>query len=321
MSNSAANSQVLSTLAQNTEPPVVSFGLPVYNAEKYLSRLFDSLLAQDLQAIEVVVSDNGSTDRTEDICEEYVRRGLCVRYYRNRENLGQIANFNRVLELARGKYFRWLGADDWLEPEYTRRCVEALETQPEFVGVTTYQDHIHDDGKRDYSEYRGERLDSPSPHVRFQRMGWFMTAGHYTLDPIYTMMRRDILLATHRLQILPNTDQVLAMELSLFGPWTHVPACLAHRRREPIQEINWEEVHKRYHPTRYQELHDPHIRMATSLFSVLRSAPISLGDKLRCIGPVLRFTWVRVYRRTYWTLRGMPGRVRRALKSAVSRQK
>ncbi len=54
--------------------PVVSFGVPVRNGEKYLPRLFDSLLAQDFENFEVIIGDNLSSDRTEEICRDYAHR-------------------------------------------------------------------------------------------------------------------------------------------------------------------------------------------------------------------------------------------------------
>ena len=48
-----------------------------------------------------------------------------------------LRNFNRLVHLARGEYFRWVGADDWLEPDYAACCVEALEANPQTIGVTT----------------------------------------------------------------------------------------------------------------------------------------------------------------------------------------
>ena len=55
--------------------PPVSIGLPVYNGERYLAEALDSILAQDFCNFELIISDNGSTDATRDICETYARRG------------------------------------------------------------------------------------------------------------------------------------------------------------------------------------------------------------------------------------------------------
>jgi glycosyltransferase involved in cell wall biosynthesis len=86
---------------------LVSIGLPVYNAGQYLEEALDSILAQTFEDFELIISDNGSTDNTEAICWSYARRDQRIRYFRNETNLGAAWNFNRVFELASGKYFKW----------------------------------------------------------------------------------------------------------------------------------------------------------------------------------------------------------------------
>jgi len=137
------------------KPPRVGVGLPVRNGEATLPRTLDSLLSQTFDAFEIVVVDNFSTDRTQEICLAYADKDPRVRYHRNEENIGQIANFNRAYELSRGEYFRWVGCNDWWEPTYFQRCVEALDRQPSAVLVTCYQAHYDDNGNRFYEEYTG----------------------------------------------------------------------------------------------------------------------------------------------------------------------
>lgn len=296
---------------------MVSFGLPVYNAQKYLRRLFNSLLAQDYSNFEVVVSDNASTDSTPDICKEYISRGLPIRYHRNSENIGQIANFNRVLELSRGRYFRWIGSDDWLETSYTGQCVEQLEAHPEQVGVTTYQDHITDEGERDYQEYTGKRLDSPLPHLRFRQMVWFMTAHYGYIDPIYTMMRRDMLMTTQKIRPIARMDQVLSVEIALLGAFGHIPQCLSHRRREDFSRTSAEELSGRYQPGTKKNLVDPILGVATAFGSVVWKSNLNTSAKLSCLEAIVEFTGKRASRKFYLHGRAIARSLRRRLWSAA----
>jgi glycosyltransferase involved in cell wall biosynthesis len=87
--------------------PRVSIGLPVFNGEKYLAEALDSILSQTYRDFKLIISDNASTDRTEQICREYAAKDRRIRYYRNEKNIGAPKNFNRVFELSSGKYFRW----------------------------------------------------------------------------------------------------------------------------------------------------------------------------------------------------------------------
>jgi glycosyltransferase involved in cell wall biosynthesis len=86
--------------------PKLSIGLPVYNGERYLRQTLDSLLGQEFQDLELIISDNGSSDGTAAICEAYAKADKRVRYYRSNTNQGATWNYRRVLELAEGTYFK-----------------------------------------------------------------------------------------------------------------------------------------------------------------------------------------------------------------------
>ena len=113
--------------------PRVSIGMPVFNGEKYLKQALDSILAQTYQDFELIISDNASTDRTQQICRVYAAKDCRIRYYRNEKNLGAPKNFNRVFELSSGEYFKWAAYDDVLAPEYLRKCVSVLDNDASIV--------------------------------------------------------------------------------------------------------------------------------------------------------------------------------------------
>ena len=81
--------------------PRVSFGLPVYNGERYLEEAIESILAQTFEDFELVISDNASTDGTEEICRRYADKDDRIRYSRNTTNIGGMNNGNRTFRLAR----------------------------------------------------------------------------------------------------------------------------------------------------------------------------------------------------------------------------
>jgi glycosyltransferase involved in cell wall biosynthesis len=113
--------------------PTVSIGLPVYNGDRYLAETIESILAQTYSDLELIICDNASTDATREICEQLAARDHRVRYHRNTENLGAARNFNRTVELARGKYFKWNGHDDPVPPNLLEHCVAVLERDPTVV--------------------------------------------------------------------------------------------------------------------------------------------------------------------------------------------
>ncbi len=81
--------------------PLVSIGMPLHNAERHLAEALDSLLAQDYQNLELIISDNASSDATELIGRAYAERDTRIRYHRAETNHGAVWNFNRVLSSLR----------------------------------------------------------------------------------------------------------------------------------------------------------------------------------------------------------------------------
>jgi glycosyltransferase involved in cell wall biosynthesis len=111
--------------------PLVSIGMPIYNGEKHVKRALDSLLAQDYENCELVISDNASTDATLQICRQYAERDHRIRIHSQSQNLGIQKNFQTVLKLSQGEYFMWAAVDDYWQADFVRVLVEELNNEPE----------------------------------------------------------------------------------------------------------------------------------------------------------------------------------------------
>src|SRR5580704_9548085 len=96
----------LEIVAGSGSPPPVSIGLPVYNGQRYLADALDSIVTQTFGDFELIISDNASTDQTEDICRDYATRDSRIRYVRSPVNLGASLNYKQVFDLSSGRYFR-----------------------------------------------------------------------------------------------------------------------------------------------------------------------------------------------------------------------
>jgi glycosyltransferase involved in cell wall biosynthesis len=122
---------VSSNTCGSSTTPIVSIGLPVYNDEKYLSKALDDLLSQTFPDFELIISDNGSTDRTGQICQQYAASDHRVYYFLQPANLGPHANFDFVLKKARGELFMWAAADDRWDKNFVAVLVEGLRRAKE----------------------------------------------------------------------------------------------------------------------------------------------------------------------------------------------
>jgi glycosyltransferase involved in cell wall biosynthesis len=125
-----------SSVDTEREYPLISIGLPTYNGARRIHRALDSIWAQHYPNLDVIICDNCSTDDTGAVCEQVKREHPEVRYYRHKENLGILPNFEFALDQAKGKYFMWLADDDALEPEVLTKYVDFLEQNPEYQLVS-----------------------------------------------------------------------------------------------------------------------------------------------------------------------------------------
>ena len=123
--------------------PLVSVGLPVFNGERFLPASLASLMGQTFTDFELIISDNASTDRTPEICQDLARSDSRVRYFRQRVNIGAPANWNFVAREARGRFFKWCSDSDVCLPQLLESCSAELLKQPQAVlcaGRTGYVD-------------------------------------------------------------------------------------------------------------------------------------------------------------------------------------
>jgi glycosyltransferase involved in cell wall biosynthesis len=119
---------------------LVSVITPCFNGELYISRFLDSILEQTYSNIELILIDDGSTDNTKGIIEDYqqkfVDRGFSVVYI-YQKNQGQAAAVNRGLKLFKGEYLTWPDSDDLLYKDSIKNKVEFLVNNPEYGFVRT----------------------------------------------------------------------------------------------------------------------------------------------------------------------------------------
>ena len=269
------------------QPPIVSIGLPVYNGERYLRQTLDSIASQTFSDFELIISDNASTDATGDICREYAARDSRIRYHHNKTNLGASWNYKRVVELSKGKYFRWAPADDCFAPESVQECVAVLNAHPEVV--LCYPQTILIDSKGSTIRPYADNLDvrAPSPVARFRevrkRIG--------LVNVLYGLIRLDLLRKTALLGSYPGADIVLVLELTLYGHFHEIPKALFFRRMHEHASSSIKTV------AGVQEFFNPAskgrlfmrswMHQSQHLASILR-APLSIRSKIQLMAYLVR---------------------------------
>jgi glycosyltransferase involved in cell wall biosynthesis len=206
--------------------PALTIGVPVFNGAEYLESAVESVLAQSFGDFELIISDNASTDGTEEICRAFAARDTRVTYRRNPENVGATANFNLLVPLARGRLFKWATADDVLRPGFLGQCVAAIDADPTVVLSYTKTDFIDGDGVPLDLEDPGWHLVSDDPAAR---LSYAIQAGHF-VNAILGVIRIDALRRTRLEPAHRGGDYRLMAELSLLGKFVEVPERLYVRR-------------------------------------------------------------------------------------------
>lgn len=130
--------------------PLVTVGVPIFNGEKVIKRRLESIINQTYKNIEVVISDNASTDNTEKLCQEFLTEVRKKEYFKQKKNLGYIANFNYLIKKARGKYFVIAAVDDVWEEDFLEKNVNMLESNEKIIGSIGKIEYFKDEGKVEY---------------------------------------------------------------------------------------------------------------------------------------------------------------------------
>ncbi len=291
--------------------PLVSIGLPVYRGERFLEQALDSLLAQTFGDYEIVISDNASDDRTQDICRGYAAEDKRIKYIRQATNLGAARNYNITFEHARGRYFKWMAHDDLIAPSFLERCVEQLEANPQAVLAFARMRFI-DEQRRTIRDYdKPIAWDGASPRSRLHSLiGEPHTRSYaHKCHPITGLIRSDLLLKTRLIGGFNSSDVITLVELALLADFIEVPEYLFLRRLHPTTHLaanaTPREVAKWFDPIRRHWIVAPRTRLFIECVRGVARSKAPVADRVRCL-PVLADALKRD-----WRILG--GETRRAL--------
>jgi len=277
-----------------SRPPRVSIGLPVYNGAEFVGEAIESILGQTFEDLELVISDNASTDDTLEICRQYRDRDPRVRLHENPVNLGASRNFNLVFELSEGEYFRWAAADDLLEPTCLERCVEVLDGDPSIVLSHTDVKIIDVDRRVKLEfKYPDGHANSDSAARRFRDV---MRLDRWCAE-LFGLVRADVLQTTRRMDRYIASDRILRAELALRGRYEIVPEMLFLNRDHPGRSVRALPAHhlrgEWFDPANRGKKVMPHWRVFGEYFRCIRRAPIDATERRRAY--LYALGWLRIH--------------------------
>jgi glycosyltransferase involved in cell wall biosynthesis len=188
-----------------------------------------SILDQTYRDFELIISDNASTDATEEICRSFEAQDGRVRYIRQPRNIGASPNFNICYALASGEYFKWAAHDDYLEPEYLAACVEVLDANRDAVLCQSLV-RLIDDQDRLIEIHRPiePAAASPLPSERFAAR----IRSPRCLD-VWGLIRTKALRDSVLIGSYIGMDRALLLELALRGRFVLIDRPLFTNRDHP----------------------------------------------------------------------------------------
>ena len=259
--------------------PKVSIAVPVYNCEKFVAQSVESLLAQTYGDFELVISDNASTDNSEEVCRRYEKLDKRVRYVRRTENIGGPGNFRHVFSLCSGQYHKWSTADDYWHPNFLQEAVDVLDKQPDVVLCYPMTQLIDAQGTKieDYADNLMLMQDSPTERFRelYRLIG--LCNAHLGL------LRRDAMSQTRLIAGHWASDVDFLAEMALRGKFRLLPDIRFFRRFHPASS-SWardddEHQKKYYDPAGKTNRKLDTWRRFMFQFGMIWDSPVSMADK------------------------------------------
>ncbi len=287
------------------EPPLVTLGLPLYNGEAFLEDALVSLLEQNYPNLEILIADNCSTDRSREICVDFSVRDTRIRLHQNEFNVGAAANFNKVVELARGEYFAWVNHDDLWEYNYVSRALAVMQSDPSVVLAYARSAKINSEGEIVSSLIDQLALDDPAADIRLARYhdlfrmvdkskgGWNTHGIEGLWTPVYGLLRTQVLRETGMIGPYIASDTILLEELLMRGKFYEIPDRLFFKRdhdeRSMRAKMTYDDRIDWFTGCKAGKLIFPRWRLLVERLRAVRRANVPPGMRFRCYREMLGF--------------------------------
>jgi len=226
--------------------PLVSVGLMTYNRAHYLPGVIDCWLAQTHKNIELIISDDASTDGTQKICEEYAKKDPRIKYFRQKKNLNAPGCYKFVFQQARGKYFIWASDDDLWDKLFLEDCIKVFNKDPELIMV--FADMVDIDKERNVMRHLDPLRYMPLKRGLYARLKEYILF-HLTEDGkiqlIFGLWKREAVLSEplfgyrerdDRFPYYMGFDSLFILRNLAKGPFGFVPETRFFRRSRILEE-------------------------------------------------------------------------------------
>lgn len=275
--------------------PPVTVGMPVYNGERYVAEAIESILGQTYSDFEFVISDNCSTDGTEEICRSYAARDKRIVYSRTDKNRGAAHNYNRVFQLSRSPLFKFAPHDDLSASKLLEVCIAALEqASKKTVLCFPATIEIDADGTPRRKLEDNLSLCQAEPHERFRAF----LRGYHLSNCLLGVLRASAYSTTRLIGPYDSSDVVLLGELALRGQFLQLDEPLLMRRFHGAmsREANRDkaELARWFDPSTRRRRSFRRLRMFREFMRAVDMTPMSTAERMRCRRELV-YAWLPRY--------------------------
>ena len=249
--------------------PKVSIGLPIYNGSDTIRKRLENIFSQTLTDFELLISDNGSTDSSVIICNEFSKKDKRIRFFQHTKNKGWVWNYIFVLEQASCDYFVWTTDDDMWNSEFLEKNVNILDSHKnivgsigkmERVGVNLYKQDTRDSvGKKIYKKIRRKfRPFGPKSLIDSHEEKLRVCFKNSSYQNFFSVFRTDKLRKSIIYDSIPAWDAAMALNILKFGDIHVIDELLIHFNPGGLSSKSIIE-HFLDHELHFKELFFPHI--------------------------------------------------------------
>jgi len=246
--------------------PLVSIGIPTYNSSDRIRTALTSISEQKYPNLEIIISDNCSTDNTQEVIQEICKSHPEIKYFRQQTNIGMIQNFDFVLRRSSGKYYMWVSDDDMLEPGALLKYVAFLENNPDYSlasgEIRYWKDDVPDLIERGFSFEQ---------NVRSMRViGFYFTVVYGGL--VHGLMRRE-LTRDVAIRLIIGNDYHFVANLAYMGKIKNFDF-IGYNKTFGGTSKNFQEYAKAMGESKFAG-YFPHIKMAYDAYAeVMHRSPV-----------------------------------------------
>lgn len=205
--------------------------MPLYNNENTLERAIESALSQSISDFIIILSDDGSTDNTWDICQRYSKKYKNILAYKQKSNL-YYNNFKFTLHKAKTPYFVWLAGDDFWENNYLERCLDILEHHTDVVCCVSRCIFFSKGEKNNYATGTFSLVGSIYDNL----VNYINNPSDNTR--MYGVFRTDCLVKSFPDEIMHAYDWAISARSLLYGKHVEIDEVLLKRDLSPIDSYS-----------------------------------------------------------------------------------